>query len=65
MKGMHYAAKIMALSAYDLLMDSDGILKKAKEEFTKSKKGIVYKPGIPANVQPPVPNKEPLSESTV
>ena len=65
MKGMHYAAKIMALSAYDLLTDSGGILKKAKEEFTKSKKGIVYKPGIPANVQPPVPNKEPLLESTV
>ena len=65
MKGMHHAAKIMALSAYDLLMDSNGILKKAKEEFTESKKGVVYKSGIPANVQPPVPNKEPLLDPTV
>jgi len=64
-KGMHYAAKIMALSAYELLMDPDGILKKAKEEFIKSTKGGVYEPGIPDNVQPPVPNKEPHLEPTV
>ena len=29
-KGMHYAAKIIALSAYEILQDQDGILKKQK-----------------------------------
>ncbi|MDF2036561.1 amidohydrolase [Cytobacillus oceanisediminis] len=58
MKGMHYAAKIIALSAYDLLKDQSGILEKAKAEFTASKRGVTYNPGIPADVKPPVPKEE-------
>jgi aminobenzoyl-glutamate utilization protein B len=54
MKGMHYAAKVMALSAYELLLDQDGILENAKAEFTASTKGVIYKPGIPTNAKPPV-----------
>lgn len=58
MKGMHYAAKIMALTAYDLLLDQDGILEKAKEEFAASTKGAVFKAGIPADVKPPIQKRE-------
>ncbi|MEH7097105.1 amidohydrolase [Neobacillus vireti] len=58
MKGMHYAAKLMALSAYELLIDKEGILEKAKAEFTTNTKGETYKPGIPAMVQPPVKQSE-------
>nr|WP_066305168.1 amidohydrolase [Bacillus sp. FJAT-29814] len=54
MKGMHYAAKIMALSAYELLLDQEGILEKAKAEFVASTNGVSYKPGVPANIKPPV-----------
>ncbi|WP_211748388.1 amidohydrolase [Paenibacillus sp. Marseille-Q4541] len=57
MKGMHYAAQIMALSAYDLLLNKDGILEQAKSEFAEStsRKGITFKAGIPEEVKPPVP----------
>ena len=65
MKGMHHAAKIMALTAYDLLLDQDGILEKAKAEFIASKKGVAYKPGIPANVKPPVPKRETIPVSAI
>lgn len=54
MKGMHYAAKLMALSAYDLLLNVDGIIEKAKAEFAASTKGTAYKAGIPMDVKPPL-----------
>lgn len=53
MKGMHYAAKAMALSAYDLLLNTDGILEKARQEFAVSTNGHTYKTGIPMDVKPP------------
>jgi aminobenzoyl-glutamate utilization protein B len=65
MKGMHYAAKVMALSAYDLLLDQDGILEKAKAEFKASTKGVAYKPGIPSDVKPPVLNSDAIPVSTI
>ncbi|MGG4046096.1 amidohydrolase [Paenibacillus favisporus] len=55
MKGMHYAAKIMALSAYDLLLNTDGILDRAKGEFAEQTQGFAFKAGIPDEVKPPVP----------
>ncbi|MBT2696510.1 amidohydrolase [Bacillus sp. ISL-40] len=65
MKGMHHAAKVMALSAYELLLNQDGILEKAKAEFIASKKGVSYKPGIPANVKPPIPKGEAIPISAI
>lgn len=53
MKGMHYAAKIMALTAYDLLRNEDGILERAKAEFAASTNGFRYRAGIPDEVKPP------------
>ncbi|GLX69703.1 amidohydrolase [Paenibacillus glycanilyticus] len=53
MKGMHYAAKAMALAAYDLLLNTDGILDKARQEFAESTKGHTYQSGIPMEVKPP------------
>ncbi|MBT2730789.1 amidohydrolase [Bacillus sp. ISL-75] len=65
MKGMHHAAKVMALSAYELLLNQDGILERAKTEFIASKKGVSYKPGIPANVKPPIPKGEAIPISAI
>ena len=65
MKGMHYSAKIMALSAYELLLDTNGILEKAKEEFAASTKGVGYKVGIPADVKPPVPKGDTVPVSAI
>ncbi|MGG1661531.1 amidohydrolase [Brevibacillus sp. NRS-1366] len=53
MKGMHYAAKIMALTAYDLLNNTNGILERAKAEFVENTKGFDYQAGIPDEVVPP------------
>ncbi|GLX69702.1 amidohydrolase [Paenibacillus glycanilyticus] len=53
MKGMHHAAKVMALAAYDLLLNTDGILDKARLEFAESTKGHTYSTGIPMDVKPP------------
>ncbi|WP_285767336.1 amidohydrolase [Peribacillus sp. SI8-4] len=64
MKGMHYAAKVMALSAYDLLLDQSGILEKAKAEFIASTKGLTYKSGIPSDVKPPVQNSDAVPVSS-
>lgn len=64
MKGMHYAAKIMALSAYELLLNPNGILEKAKEEFAASTKGVVYRAGIPDDVKPPVSGRDGVLAST-
>ncbi|GAB3804153.1 amidohydrolase [Virgibacillus kimchii] len=45
-KGMHLAASSMALSAYDLLINKDNILEKAKETFDELRDGKVYEAGI-------------------
>lgn len=56
LKGMHYAAKLMALSAYDLLKDKGGaVLEKAKAEFNEKAKDVVYEPGLAPDANPPVP----------
>ncbi|RBW68437.1 amidohydrolase [Bacillus taeanensis] len=47
-KGMHLAAQTMALSAYDLLINKDDVLNKAKEEFKIRTEGKPYTAGIPA-----------------
>ncbi len=54
MKGMHYAAKIMAGAALDALTTPE-IIEKAKAEFEKNRDGQVFKAGIPDDVKPPVP----------
>lgn len=53
MKGMHYAAKLMAMTAYDLLLNKDGIIEQAKVEFDNNRNGVVFKAGIPAEITPP------------
>ncbi|GLX70942.1 amidohydrolase [Paenibacillus glycanilyticus] len=53
MKGMHYAAKLMALSAYDLLVNKDGILEQAKAEFDEKTAGFEFRAGIPSEVNAP------------
>lgn len=45
-KGMHLAASSMALTAYDLLNNTDDILEKAKETFNKLRDGKEYQAGI-------------------
>lgn len=55
-KGMHQAAKAMAIAAYDLIQNKDNVLDKAKEEFIKDTKDNPYAPGIPEDVQPPIQN---------
>ncbi|KKI89328.1 amidohydrolase [Bacillus sp. SA1-12] len=52
-KGMHLAAKTMALSLYDLLMSPE-LIKQARQEFSKLTAGKPYVPGIPQEVTPPV-----------
>lgn len=60
MKGMHLAAKTMALSAFDLLKNKD-VVEKAKEEFRLSTAGKRYEAGIPEDTMPPIgKNKENL-----
>lgn len=51
-KGMHLAAKTMALSVYDLLTNTD-LIEKAQKEFKQSTTNKQYKPGIPEDVMPP------------
>lgn len=53
-KGMHYAAKIMAGAVLDSFTDPS-IIQKAREEFDRNRAGITYKPAIPDDVQPPKP----------
>ncbi|MEH7386444.1 amidohydrolase [Bacillus sp. JJ1521] len=49
-KGMHLAAQTMALSAYDLLLNKDHVLERAKEEFYLSTKDKPYVAGIPEKI---------------
>ncbi|OAB30062.1 amidohydrolase [Paenibacillus macquariensis subsp. defensor] len=54
-KGMLHAAKIIALSAYELLVDGKEVLEQAKAEFLQSTKGNAYIPAIPNDTKAPVP----------
>ncbi|WP_096438682.1 amidohydrolase [Alteribacter populi] len=45
-KGMHLAAKTMALTAYDLLLNKNNVLETAAEEFNERTRGKKYKAGI-------------------
>ncbi|MEH7238237.1 M20 family metallopeptidase [Bacillus sp. JJ1562] len=56
-KGMHFASQTMALTAYDLLLNKDNVLERAKEEFYFLSKDKPYIAGIPENVKPPIKNK--------
>lgn len=60
-KGMHLAAKTMALSAFDLLMD-EIIIEKARAEFKKNTESKQYKVGIPEEILPPSEKKLEKSE---
>jgi aminobenzoyl-glutamate utilization protein B len=57
-KGMHLAAQVMSLTAYDLLVNKDNILVKAIEEFKESTKDRQYVAGIPEEIRPPIRKKE-------
>jgi aminobenzoyl-glutamate utilization protein B len=50
-KGMVYAAKAMAMSALDMICDSE-LLESAKEEHCRRRGGEVYRCAIPADVKP-------------
>ncbi|KQX48901.1 amidohydrolase [Paenibacillus sp. Root444D2] len=54
LKGMHHAAKLLALSTYDLLTDGGNLLSQARAEFLRSTQGKPYIPAIPNDVQAPV-----------
>ncbi|UOQ94649.1 amidohydrolase [Halobacillus shinanisalinarum] len=45
-QGMHLAAKTMSLTAYDLLLNRNNILERAKEEFNERSEGKKYVAGI-------------------
>lgn len=54
MKGMHYAAKIMASAALDTLTNPE-LIERAQAEFHKNRNGQSFKAGIPDDVKPPKP----------
>ncbi|CDQ41999.1 MULTISPECIES: amidohydrolase [Virgibacillus] len=53
LKGMHLAAKSIALTLYDLITN-ESVIDKARNEFEKDTNGKGYTAGIPDSVQPPV-----------
>lgn len=55
-KGMFLAAKVMAATAIDILLD-EKILLEMKKEFREELKGYIYKCGIPPNKKPPIRTK--------
>ncbi|UOQ49366.1 amidohydrolase [Gracilibacillus caseinilyticus] len=55
-KGMHLAAKTMALTVFDLLNDEE-LLAKAKQEFVENAGRKQYISGIPSHVKPAQPTK--------
>ncbi|WP_028558998.1 amidohydrolase [Paenibacillus pinihumi] len=54
LKGMHHAAKLLALAAYELLTDGGHGVDAARTEFLQSTQGKPYVPAIPQDVQAPV-----------
>ncbi|WP_429367674.1 amidohydrolase [Paenibacillus sp. DS2015] len=53
-KGMIHASKVLALTAYELLVDGKEVLEQAQAEFLQSTKGKAYIPAIPNEVKAPV-----------
>lgn len=52
-KGMILAAKVLAITGLDFLLDPQA-LTEAKKEFTEKTKDYTYKSGIPADQKPPI-----------
>ncbi|MGB9867465.1 MAG: M20 family metallopeptidase [Bacillota bacterium] len=50
---MHFAAKVLAATVYDLLADDGTVLQKAKAEFQESTGGKPYVSPLPPDVKPP------------
>ncbi|GMK37292.1 glutamate carboxypeptidase [Paenibacillus sp. CCS19] len=59
-KGMQYAAKLLALAAYELFTTGEETLKRAKEEFRQTTRDSVYIPAIPTEAQPPILKTQPV-----
>jgi len=57
LKGMHTAAKVLAASSIEVLMDKD-IVEKARKEFNKKTDGFIYKSAVPDGQKPPVPQSQ-------
>lgn len=57
MKGMFHAAKTLATSGIEVLLDTD-IVEKAQEEFREKTEGFVYKSALPEGQKPPVPGRK-------
>ena len=53
-RGAEVAAKVLALTAVDMLVDPD-LLERAEEFFQEQTGGEPYEPPIPAGQKPPVP----------
>ncbi len=53
-KGMNTAAKVLAASGIEVLMDKNAV-KKAREEFAEKTKEFTYKSAVPNNQKPPLP----------
>jgi len=53
-KGMNTAAKVLAASCIEVLMDKNAVMK-AREEFTEKTKGFTYKSAVPHDQKPPLP----------
>ncbi len=51
---MLFAAKTIAGSLYDLLIDDGSIIKKAKEEFEKNTRDNKYESPLPDGIKPSV-----------
>jgi aminobenzoyl-glutamate utilization protein B len=58
LKGMIYATKVVASTALDLLTD-EAKLVQMTSEFKEKMKGAEYRPVIPADLWPPIPDKNP------
>ncbi|MFC1561327.1 peptidase dimerization domain-containing protein, partial [Candidatus Latescibacterota bacterium] len=56
-KGMLTAAKILAASGIEVLMDKS-IVQKVREEFDEKTEGFTYKSSVPDNQKPPIPGKK-------
>jgi len=56
-KGMLTAAKVLAASGIEVLMDKS-IVRKAREEFDEKTEGFTYKSAVPSDRKPPIPGNE-------
>ena len=52
--GMHAAAKVLAMSGLDVLLDTD-LAKRAGAEFDEATEGFTYLSAVPADQPPPLP----------